>query len=106
MPTSPIHNIETLLREMVMTEIAKIQPAMEEKIRAKILAEMREFITETPISEKEACTILGCEPSTIAKHRTRKDNPLPYIKGRPCKYVRSQVKAWLKSTKGIYTQNA
>jgi predicted DNA-binding transcriptional regulator AlpA len=89
---------------MIQTEIQKRIPDMRTEIRDEVIEELKEYITEHPISEEEACKILGCSHSAISKYRTRADNPLPYLKGRPCKYMRSEVKKWLQSNKGIYSQ--
>ncbi len=95
---------ESIINQMIQTEIQKRIPEMRTAIRDEVIEEMRDYITEVPISQEEACKILGCSLSTIAKYRTRKDNPLPYIKANPCKYVRSEVKKWLQSNQGIYSQ--
>jgi hypothetical protein len=95
---------DSIIMQMVQEQIKVQLPKIREQLREEFIEEFKEYITEHPISEEEACRILGCVHSTIAKYRTRKDNPLPYIKGKPCKYVRSDVKKWQKANKGIYSQ--
>jgi hypothetical protein len=99
----PTATFDSIVLQMVQTQLKILLPDLHVQIRDEVIEELKDYITEVPISEEEACRILGCGSSTIAKYRTRADNPLPYLKGRPCKYIRSEVKKWLQSNKGIYS---
>ncbi len=99
-----MQTFESLIMDIVKNYLKTNFPSFKEELKEEIIEEFKGHVIEIPISEEKACEVLGCTPSTLAKYRTKKENPLPHIKGKPCKYIKSDIKKWLKSEKGIYKQ--